>query len=187
MVSLSRGDDNVNLSLRQEGNDLLFWFRNPLSETHSVLAWDVPGAFETGKVRDIVASYDGSEAFIFLDGNRVPRTYRLSPGASLAHIFSFIQTSGLKGYSLVYYTLVFLPAGVLMGFPARNWSGNQFFGQWMIALSVAIPALLLEILLVRVSGRGILFGNIALSIVLGLAGVMLINADRSSMSSSQAS
>ena len=52
---------------------LVFWFRNPLSETRSVLAWYVRGVFEAGKTRDIVASYDGSDAFLYLDGNRVPQ------------------------------------------------------------------------------------------------------------------
>src|SRR4029077_1758981 len=52
IVSLSQSADNVNLSLRQEGADLVFWFRNPLSETRSVLAWRVRGVFEAGKVRD---------------------------------------------------------------------------------------------------------------------------------------
>ncbi len=166
---------------------MLFWFRNPLSETHSLLVWDVPRAFETGKVRDIVASYDGSEAIVYLDGNRVPRTYRLSPGASLAHNFTFIQTAELKGYIVVYYTLIFLPAGVLLGLAGRNWIGNQLLGQWMIALSLAVPAVLLEILLAIVGGRGILAGNVALSLIFGLAGVMLINADRSRKISSQVS
>jgi len=187
IVSLSQVDDNVNLSLRQEGKDLLFWFRNPLSETHSLLVWDVPGAFETGKVRDIVVSYDGSEAFVYLDGNRVPRTYRLSPGASQAHKFSYIQTAELKGYIVVYYTLIFLPAGVLLGLASRNWTGNQFLGQWMIALSLAVPAVLLETLLASVSKRTILAGNVALSLILGLAGVMLINADRGHKISSHVS
>ena len=180
IVSLSQVDDNVNFSLRQEGNDLVFWFRNPLSETRSILTWYVPGALEAGKVRDIVASYDGSDAFLYLDGIRVPRNYRLSSGAAYAHMFSTIQTVALNGYTLVYEVLIFLPAGMLIGLAGRNWTGNQFLGQQMIALSMAAPAVLLEVLLARVSGRGILAGNIAYSLIFGLAGVMLVNSDRGS-------
>jgi hypothetical protein len=43
---------------------------------------------------------------------------------------------------------------------------------------LVLPGVLLEILLAVVSGRKIVFGNIALSLVFGLAGVLLINADR---------
>jgi hypothetical protein len=178
IVSLSQSTDNVNFHLRQEGASLVFWFRNPLSETRSVLAWYVRGAFEAGKVRDIVASYDGSDAFLYLDGNRVPQTYRLSPGASLTHTLFFIQTRDLEGYVIVYETLIFLPAGLLIGMAAEKWSRQKISGRWMLALGLVLPAALLEIFLAGVSGRGIWAGNIALSLVFGLAGILLINADR---------
>jgi VanZ family protein len=178
IVSLSQSADNVNFHLRQEGADLIFWFRNPLSETRAVLAWTVRGAFDAGKTRDIVASYDGADAFLYLDGNRVPRNYRLSPGATLMHDLFFIKTGDLDGYVLVYETCVFLPAGLLIGIEARKKSGQKIFGPWLLAFGLVLPAMLLEVLLSVVSGRRIWVGNIGLSLVFGLAGVLLINADR---------
>jgi hypothetical protein len=187
IVSLSQSADNVNFHLRQEGQFLVFWFRNPLSEKRSILAWYVHGAFEAGKMRDIVASYDGSDAFIYLDGDRVPQMYRLSPGASLIHSFSFIRTSDLEGCVIVYETLIFLPAGLLIGATGEKWSRQKISGRWILGLGWAIPALLLEILLAGMSGRRIWVGNIALSLFFGLAGILLINADRSFKNSSSAS
>ena len=178
IVSLSRSDDDVNFHLREEGENLVFWFRNPLSKTRSVLAWTVPNAFEPGKMLDIFASYDGSDAFIYLDGNPVPETYHLGPGASFEHSFSFIQTGYLEGYVIVYETLIFLPAGLLIGLATEKWSGQKIYGVWLVALGLALPAVLLEVLLAGMSGRRILFGNIALSLLFGLAGIFLINADR---------
>ncbi len=178
IVAFSQSAGNVNFLLRQEGQSLVFRLRNPLSATRSLLAWYVPGAFEPGKVRDIVASYDGSDAFIYLDGNRVPQTYRLSPGASLVHRFIFIETGALEGYIIVYETLIFLPAGLLIGVAARKKSGQKISGRWTLALGWALPAVLLEILLAGMSGRRIWVGNIVLSLVFGLAGILLINADR---------
>jgi VanZ family protein len=177
IVSLSRSDDDVNFHLREEGDNLVFWFRNPLSKTRSVLAWTVPNAFEPGKVRDIFASYDGSDAFIYLDGNPVPETYHLGPGASFEHSFSFIQTGNLEGYVIVYETLIFLPAGLLIGLATELSFGQRIYCVLTIALGLVLPAVLLEILLAGVSGRKILFGNIALSLVFGVAGILLINAD----------
>jgi len=78
----------------------------------------------------------------------------------------------------VYETLIFLPAGLLIGLATEKWSGQKIYGVWMVALGLALPAVLLEVLLAGVSGRKILFGNIALSLVFGLAGILLINADR---------
>ncbi len=187
IVSLSQSAENVNFQLRQQGANLVFYFRNRLSETRSVLAWPVRGAFEAGKTRDIVASYDGSDAFLYLDGNRVPQTYRLSPGASLVHSFYFIRAADLQGCVIVYEALLFLPAGLLIGLGAEKWSRQKILGLWMLALGLALPAVLLEILLAGMSGRRIWVGNIALSLVFGLAGVLLINADRSFKNSAAAS
>jgi glycopeptide antibiotics resistance protein len=187
IVSLSQSANNVNFHLRQEGTNLVFWFRNPLSETRSVLAWTVRGAFEAGKVRDIVASYDGSDALIYLDGNRVPQNYRLGPGVSLMHRFFFTNTADLEIYAIEYETLIFLPAGMLIGVAARKKSGNNITGRWTLALGWVLPAVLLEILLAAVSGRRIWPGNIALSLVFGLAGILLINADRRFKNSPEAS
>lgn len=178
IVSLSQAADNVNFHLRQEGPGLVFYFRNPLSARRSMLAWYVRGVFQAGQARDIVAVYDGSDAFLYLDGNRVPQTYRLSPGASLMHTFYFIRPMDLEGCVIVYETLLFLPAGVLIGAAVRQWPLHKLFLQWMIALGWFLPAVLLELLLAGVSGRRIWLGNIALSLVFGLAGILLINADR---------
>ncbi len=178
IVSLSQSAENVNFHLRQEGANLVFFFRNRLSDRRSNLAWTVHGAFEAGKTRDIVASYDGSDAFLYLDGIRVPRTYRLSPGASLMHRFFGIDTGDLQGYVIVYETLVFLPAGLLLGAAARKKPGRKISSRWILALGLVFSALLLEMILAGVSGRRIWAGNIGLSLVFGLAGIMLINADR---------
>lgn len=178
IVSLSQSTANVNFHLRQDEEDLVFWFRNPLSETRAILAWDAPAVFEAGKMRDIVASYDGSDAFLYLDGDPVPQTYRLSPGATLMHSFSFIRTADLRAYVIVYETLVFLPAGLLIGVGARNWTRQESAGRWMLALGCLLPAVLLEYFLSGVSGRRIWAGNIAFALIFELVGVLLINADR---------
>ncbi len=187
VVSVSETADYANFQMWQEGTSLVFWFRNPLSETRSSLAWTVRDVFEAGKVRDIVATYDGSDAFIYLDGIRVPRVYRLSPGASFLHRRLIIRTSELEACNLVYDTIVFLPAGLLIGVAGRKTSRRNISGVWMIVLEWILPALLLEILLAGVSGRRIWAGNIALSLFFGLVGILLINADRRFKSFPQAS
>jgi hypothetical protein len=78
----------------------------------------------------------------------------------------------------VYDTLVFLPAGLLIGVAGRKTSRRNIFGVWMLIVEWILPAPLLEILLAGVSGRRIWAGNIALSLFFGVAGILLINADR---------
>jgi hypothetical protein len=178
IVSLSQSADNVNFHLRQRGADLVFFFRNPLSENRSILAWTLPGVFEAGKTRDLVAVYDGADAFVYVDGDLAPRAYRLGPGASLMHAFNFIVTSDLEGYVVLYLGLVFVPAGFLIGLAAGKWLPQRRSALLLLALCWVLPPVLLELLLAGQSGRRIWMGNIALSLVFGLAGILLINADR---------
>jgi hypothetical protein len=178
ILSFSQSAANVDFLLRQQGQFLVLRLRNPLSERRSLLAWYVPGAFQSGKMRDIVASYDGSDAFLYLDGNPVPHPFRLGPGASLTHKFFFIDIGSLEGYIIAYETLVFLPAGFLIGFSLWKCPGQKLIGLWMLALGWALPAVLLEIFLAGISGRRIWVGNIGFSLVFGVAGMLLINADQ---------
>jgi VanZ family protein len=187
IVSLSQSADNVNFHLRENGGDLVFWFRNPLSEARSDLAWRVPDVVESGKTLDIVASYDGSDAFLYVDGNPVSETYHLGPGTSLMRQFFWVAATDLEGYVIVYETLIFLPAGMLIGLAAKKWPTGEIHCRWILAVAFVIPAVLLEVLLAGMSGRRISLGNIALSIVFGLAGALLINADRRSTKSLGAS
>ena len=179
IVSLSQSADNVNFHLRQEGQFLYFWFRNPLSETRSILSWRVRGVFEPGKVRDIVAEYNGADAFLFLDGNRVPQVYRLSPGASLKHDIAFVQTGELQGCVTVYQALVFLPAGVLIGLAVGKFSGRYATLGLMLTLGLVLPAVLLEILLAGVSGGRFWAGDIGLACLFGVVGILMIRSDDS--------
>jgi glycopeptide antibiotics resistance protein len=178
IVSLSQSAENVNFHLRQEGPNLALWFRNPLSEGRSLLVWYVPGVFQAGQSRDIVASYDGSNAFLYVNGKSVPGSYRLSPGAAIKHTFSYITTNDLRALAILYEMLVFVPTGLLIGMAARKWNTWNRFGKSIVVIGTVLPPLLLEFILVALSGRSILPGNILVSALLCIAGAMLMNADR---------
>jgi hypothetical protein len=180
LVAFSKSAGDVNFLLREEGQSLVFRLRNPLSTRRALLglAWYIPGAFEPGKRRDIIASYDGADEFVYLDGIRVDQEYRLSPAASLIHRVRYIEPAALEAYVAVYETLIFLPAGVLIGIALRNSAGWKLSGRWMLILGWAVPAVLLELFLAALSGRRIWAENIVWSLVFGLAGVALSNADQ---------
>jgi hypothetical protein len=94
------------------------------------------------------------------------------------HKFMFIESGSLEGYIIVYETLIFLPAGLLVGLTLWKCSRRKIIGLSMLALGWALPAVLLEIFLAGLSGRRIWFGNIVLSLIFGIAGMLLIHADR---------
>jgi len=185
IVSVSRPNDNVNVHLRQDGRSLVLWFRNPLSAKHANMPFYIPFTFDANRTMDIAASYNGSNASIYLNGNRYSRAYRLTPGAALAHLFGSVQTTALTGYSVVYETLIFIPAGILIGLAARKWSAGSHPYLWLFPLGVVLPSVLLEILLAYVGGGEIWFRDTAVSIFLGAIGILLVNGDRQSAANNQ--
>ena len=179
IVSISQASGLVNLNLRQEDANLVLWFRSPLSVRRSQLAWYVPDVFEPDRARDILYSYDGSDLSLYIDGNKVPRPYRLGPGTGLAHFLRRIRTSELEGYDYLYYCGVSLPAGFLLGIAARRLK-SRFSGYFFwLGVGFVLPPLLLELMLVRVSGRSVSIGYVVFSFLLAVGGSLWINADRS--------
>ena len=177
IVSISRSADAVDLSLWQDGTSLGFWFRNPISVGKASLVWYVPGVFQSQGAKDILVSYNGADATVYVDGSKIPRDFRLGPGTSFAQRFAFVRTRALPGYVVVYATLIFLPAGVLIGLTSgRFWTGSSF-EKLLLTLLLLAPPVMLEILLMWVSGRGIIFSNVMLSLFFAITGLLLITAD----------
>jgi glycopeptide antibiotics resistance protein len=178
ILSISGENGIANLSLRQHDSDLIVWLRNRLSVRRDQLSLTIPDVFVLHQPRDILLSYDGSNLSVYLDGKGRPRLYELTPGASLAQLIRHIKTAELEGYTYIYYALVFVPAGVLLGIVMRRitlWSAIKVLG---LVMALGVPALGLELLLVRVSGRTASFGNVLLSLSYAIGGVVWINLDR---------
>ena len=167
-----------NLTIRQEESNLVLWFRSPLSVRRSILAWYVPNVFTDGRARDILYSYDGADLTLHIDGQKVARNYRLDPGSALAQILRAVRPSELDGYTDIYYSLLFFPAGILFGIVARREMHSSAKGVVMMALGFVLAALLLEWILVAVSGRGLLIGHVVFALCVLAAGSIWFNTDR---------
>ena len=177
IISLSKQDGLSNLSLRQRDGNLVFWFRNSLSVRRDQLLLNVPDVFSLKHPRDILVSYDGSNLMIHIDGKRDVRRFELTPGAPLAQVIRHIKVNELEGYTYIYYALVFIPGGVLLGLTTRRirWGVQEALS---LAIALILPCIILETILVSVSGRAFSFGNVFLSALFATAGFVWINADR---------
>jgi len=177
VVSIS-DDRQVNLSLRQRDKNLVFWFRNPVSMRRDQLSLTIPDTFDAHQMRRILVSYDGSNLSFYIDGKRDSRRYELTPGTPLAQLVRHIKTNELEGYSYIYYALVFVPAGVLLGIASRRitlWTSSKVL---FLLVALVLPSILLEALLIRVSGRAPSLGNVVLGAVFGVLGLLWINLDQ---------
>jgi VanZ family protein len=184
IVSLSRTSEPANLEIRQEGANLVFWFRNPLSVKRSRLAWYVSDVFAVQRPRDILFSYDGSNLSLYIDGREERRTYRLSPGTGLAQMVHRIKSSELEGYRDIFYALVFFPAGCLLGYAWRNLIAQPVGRLLFVVFGFLAPAVLLEIVLARVSGRSMSLESIVLAALLTVGGSLWVDADPAALDTS---
>jgi hypothetical protein len=102
----------------------------------------------------------------------------LGPGAALKKNFSHLETVDLGGLAIIYELLIFLPAGLLIGMAARKWDQWNPIGKLFVVCGLLLQPVLFDLLPVAVSWRSILPGNTVLSLLLGVVGAVLINADR---------
>jgi len=131
-------------------------------------------------MRDILLSFDGANLNLFVDGQRRGRAYELGPGAALAKFIRHIRTPELEGYQYLFCALVFIPAGCLLGLAWRTMTSRWLAKVSLLLPGFILPSVILEAMLVHVSGRAVSFENVGLSILLAAAGSLWINTDRAS-------
>jgi len=181
IVSISRGPGAVNFNLWQRGTNLAFWFRNELSVKRSLLAWYIPDVFTINQTRDILFSYNGSDLSLYINAQRNPHLYRLGPGTGMAQWLRQPRADELDGYNYIYYFLVFLPAGFILGIAARRSDWGKFKAVVPVTIGFMLPPFVLEHLLAAVSGRSTSSQCIALSLAVTIAAGLWANADRYSL------
>jgi len=177
IISIARSPFLADLTIRQEESNLVFWFRSPLSAKHAILAWYIPNVFSDTQARNLLYSYDGSDLSLFINGKKSSRLYRLGPATSLARVLRMVRPAELQGYNDIYYSLVFFPAGIILGIAAQKYTHSTAANRLAVILFLLLPGFLLEFILTRVSGRPLWISNTLLSIGLMLAGFFWIRTD----------
>ena len=186
ILSISHSPYVTNLNVWQEDQNLALWFRSPLSVRHAQIGFYVPKGLAANQSRNILYSYDGADLSLYVDGKRAGFPYRLGPGAALARFVRWVRPKELDGYNDIYYGLVFFPVGVAVGIFARAARERRMAVWLFIAPWLIVPPLLLEYVLIAVSGRIFSPGNLVLSAALAVLGALWINADKASQRSASA-
>jgi hypothetical protein len=84
----------------------------------------------------------------------------------------------MDGYLVLYDTLIFCPAGMLLGTIARKEPSRTPAGRFLLFLGLLLPSALYQFTLVWVSGKSVSWWEIVLCVLLTLLGAWFINADR---------
>ncbi len=178
IISISPAPRRVDLFVRQQDSNLVFWFRSAVTASQDGIIWSIPNTFVAGQRRDVLLTYDGSDVSVYLDGKARPNVFELGPGTVLAESIRHVKATEFRGYSYIYDALIFLPAGALFGMVAIPVRSRVSAVTIVLAIEFVLPPWLLDRILSHVSGRPISVGTIFLSLVLVAAGSLWINADR---------
>jgi glycopeptide antibiotics resistance protein len=164
--------------LRQEKSSAVIYIRTGLESTkRAALAWHVPRIFSANVSRSILFSYDGAQGFLYIDGKKISLSFYLSPGTAVVGKLVRVKNDELVAYSVLYKSLVFLPVGFLLGLAVRKMPPYGILYRLAIAAGIVVPSIVLETLLVEVSGRRPSILQIATSIGLTVAGMIWMNLD----------
>jgi glycopeptide antibiotics resistance protein len=179
ILSFVQPSGAADLLFRQEDANLVFWFRNPLSARHPLLAWSIPNIFFAGQPRSILLSYNGSNLVLYVDGRRDPHDYILGPGTRAAEFVHRIKSAELAGYEYIYDALIFFPAGALLGIAVMGENRGSVLDYISVALLYFLPPWIYDQILANLSHRPSSFMAELLCLAVAIAGSLWIDSDRS--------
>jgi len=115
IISLSRDPFLRNFTLGQDGPDLVFRLRTPFTGLNgNSPALVMPNVFAEGEQRRIVVTYDGHELIVSA-GEDIPKGHLdLRYGSIFAKIGVRFDAADQRGYRIVFWVLVLLPAFIIL-------------------------------------------------------------------------
>jgi glycopeptide antibiotics resistance protein len=182
LIAISSLAGKTNFAMRQEGSSLIIVLRNGLDFKRTALEWPVANVFAAHEKRSIVFSYDGARGSLYIDGKKERSSYYLSPGAGLVHELVRIKTAELVAYSVLYDALIFIPIGILLGIASRKTSPRENLVRFFLLVGVLLPTVVLEVLLIWISGRQPSIAQMVLTLSLTVAGLLWMSLDPPALS-----
>ena len=161
IISLSGDSLRRNFTLGQQGSDLVFRVRTPLTGANaSDVKLDVPNVFNDKKPHQIVITYSKSSLIIYVD--------------SIANIHTLNLLDLIpKEKRFFYYGLTFIPFGLCLALLTTLARRKINFYRLMLPAGILLPSLILEGILVQESGKDISLKNLFLGILF-TAGTMIV-------------
>ena len=161
IISLSGDSLRRNFTLGQQGSDLVFRVRTPLTGANaSDVKLDVPNVFNDKKPHQIVITYSKSSLIIYVD--------------SIANIHTLNLLDLIpKEKRFFYYGLTFIPFGLCLALLTTLARRKINFYRLMLPAGILLPSLILEGILVQESGKDISVKNLFLGILF-TAGTMIV-------------
>ncbi len=169
IISLSKDPSHRNFTLGQEGSGLEFRLRTPLTgENGGEPRLKVPDVFSSKNLHNLIITYDGSIFRLYVDEVRNSHSLELNPGVIFfSSFFRLIEHSkmGYKVMHYAYYALIFIPLGILMAITIKIMKSRFVKKVFIICIDIMVPSLILEGILVIVSGKFVSLENLLISMI----------------------
>ncbi|MBW4688431.1 MAG: VanZ family protein [Komarekiella atlantica HA4396-MV6] len=161
IVSVSGNSLRRNLTLAQQGNNLDFRLRTPITgENGSELKLNIPNIFVDTNPHHIVVTYVRATIQVYVD--------------NLQNYYSFNLLDLIpKKQKVFYYALTFIPIGVGLAIIVLLAKAKLMFSKLLVYGGMLIPSLMLEGILISESGKHLSLKNLLLGILF-TSGAMLI-------------
>ncbi len=182
IISLSRDPYQRNFTLGQENTDLSFRLRTPVTGPNGTSPeLTVTDVFVDTNLHHLIITYDGATLLIYVDGIEHLHTFELTPGLRLFGTLISDDARNLDSFKLLYYGLVFIPLGAVLALTITS-SRQRFWRRVSIAgQAILLASLVLELVLVRVSGKVVSLENLLLGMVLAASGMLLVEGQPAAM------
>jgi glycopeptide antibiotics resistance protein len=161
IISYSKDPLHSNFILGQEGQDLVFRLRTPLTgKNGDQPELVIPGVFSDILPHRLVITYAGSIVKIYVDTPKNTQSLELVPGTVLMSYLLPAKAYNSSNFMLLYYGIIFIPLGICLGviYTIIKW---KFPWQLILVINgIILPAFLLEGSFISQQGREISLGNL---------------------------
>jgi glycopeptide antibiotics resistance protein len=167
IVSYSGDTLHSNFILGQEGEDLVFRLRTPLTgKNGNQPQLVIPKVFSNLLPHRLVITYAGSIVQIYIDTPKSKQTLELVPGTVLMSYLLPARVYNSYNFMLLYYGIIFIPLGICLGVIYTIIKWRFPLSLILVANGIIFPALLLEGSFISQQGREFSFGNLLTYITL---------------------
>ena len=182
IVSLSGDTQNRNFTLGQSGADLIFRLRTVFTGENGDPEISIFNVFTEGHTHHVIITFDGVELLIYLDRINNLYTFDLIPEINffrlIGHSIVKLNIISMKSYKFLYYIIIFMPLGLLLGLISRMSAGRLQLKILSICGGLLLPTFVLETMLLSRSIRPISYSNLVLSIGIMLLAIAFVDFKR---------
>ncbi len=175
IISLSQDAHKRNFTLSQDGADLAFRLRLPITgDNGSKPQLMIPGFFTNNQSHRLIITYNGSTIKFYIDSLSNVYALNFYPGFAFCNFLGFLGNGWdlyLNGsyqfiYNGFYYILTFIIFGIILALFTKIVRPRIIFYSLVMPILILLPPIILEAVLSNQTGRDWQWENVIFSMVI---------------------